>query len=341
MEPARNGGIIMAETKKTQKNTNKSNTQSSGKKSTRKKKKSSDDTMKFLLVLVIAGIAIALIFFSGNRDKTDGVPPTGTPTPVQGPETPEPTMSPVSNPTQGMDNPEATLTPEATAAPQETSVPQETSAPKATLTPEPTATAAPTATTAPTSTPTPTPAPALSAAEAEKVVTDKVDTSAYDVQLVNENLVVGNGRYYQFAAIKNQEIISPFLVVNQLDGSLHFYDSTEETVFDFTKFPLKEEVSPTPVPTLAPVSRLTPEEAYQVLCTYKKDALGISKEVKEYDAEYDDELTWIDGVDCYRINLSEFSNGKVRNRGEFYVSVDGTKCYYIDSNTNEFVQAVK
>ena len=49
----------------------------------------------------------------------------------------------------------------------------------------------------------------------------------------------------------------------------------------------------------------------------------------------------IDGVDCFRINLSEFSNGKVRNRGEFYVSVDGTKCYYIDSDTNEFIQAVK
>jgi len=65
------------------------------------------------------------------------------------------------------------------------------------------------------------------------------------------------------------------------------------------------------------------------------------REVKEYDAEYGEELTWIDGVDCYRINLSEFSNGKVRNRGEFYISVDGKKCYYIDNDTNEFVEAVK
>ena len=60
-----------------------------------------------------------------------------------------------------------------------------------------------------------------------------------------------------------------------------------------------------------------------------------------YDAEYGEELTWIDGVDCYRINLSEFSNGKVRNRGEFYISVDGEKCFYIDNDTNEFVEAVK
>jgi 23S rRNA (guanine745-N1)-methyltransferase len=34
-------------------------------------------------------------------------------------------------------------------------------------------------------------------------------------------------------------------------------------------------------------------------------------------------------------------NGKVRNKGEFYISVDGTKCYYIDSETNEFVLVQK
>ena len=78
-----------------------------------------------------------------------------------------------------------------------------------------------------------------------------------------------------------------------------------------------------------------------MLCSYSKEALHIAKEVKEYDAEYGDELTLINGIDCYRINLSEVSNGKVRNRGEFYISVDGTKCYYINSDTNEFVQADK
>ena len=65
------------------------------------------------------------------------------------------------------------------------------------------------------------------------------------------------------------------------------------------------------------------------------------KEVSAYDAEYGNELTLIDGVNCYRINLSEVTGGKVRNRGEFYISVDGEKCYYIDSETNEFILAVK
>lgn len=310
----------------TKKNTNKSGKSNSSAKNSRKKKNSSDDTMKFLLVLVIAGIAIALIFLSQKDKPADG---TITPSPTMAAgltETPEntPVTEPTAEPTK---EPSQQQQPENTVAPTE--VPTQAVEP----------TAAPTATPTPTSTPTPT--PALSVTEAEKAVKDKVDTSVYDVQLVNENLVVGNTGYYQFGAIKNQEFVSPFLVVSKADGSLHFYDSTEGTVYDFTKFPVKAEATPTPVPTPELVGILTAKEAYEVLCTYSKESLHIAKDVKEYDAEYDEELTLIDGVDCYRINLSEFSNGKVRNRGEFYISVDGTKCYYIDSDTNEFIQAEK
>jgi hypothetical protein len=308
---------IMAATKKT---TNKSG------KNSKKKKNSSDDTMKFLLVLVIAGIAIALIILS-QKDNPAGGLNNGTPTPtIESGITEEPENTPAEEPT---------------AVPTTEPVQQPDATPEPTAMVEPTAAPEPTATPTPTNTPTPTPTPALSAAEAENTVKGQVDTSVYNVQLVNENLVVGNERYYQFGAIKNQEFVYPFLVVSQADGSLHFYDSTEGTVFDFTKFPSKAEVTPTPTLTPAPSGALTAKEAYEILCTYSKDALCISKEVREYDAEYGDELTLIDGVDCYRINLSEFSNGKVRNRGEFYVSVDGTKCYYIDSDTNEFVEAVK
>jgi len=328
----------MATTKNTRKTTNTSKkTQSSGK-NKRKKKNSSDDTMKFLLVLIIAGIAIALIFFSQPGDKENNSQLTGTPTPTttvgttgspEASEAPGVTMAPTTEPSREQNTVAPTAVP--TSAPEETRVPEPTATTAPQETPEPTAT----------STPSPTPTPALSMTDAEAVVTGKVDTSVYDVQLMNEHLVVGNRSYYQFGAIKDQKIIAPFFVVSKADGSLHFYDSTEDTVFDFTKFPLYAEATATPTPTAVPVSRLTAKQAYEVLCTYSKDALNIAKEVKEYDAEYDDELTLINGIDCYRINLSEFSNGKVRNRGEFYVSVDGTKCYYIDNNTNEFVQAVK
>lgn len=309
----------MANTKNTKKKSGKSN--SSGK-NTRKKKNSSDDTMKFLLVLVIAGIAIAMILLSRPDTDTNGDKVTGIPTPTievgqnvvpENTETPVPTSKPDSD--LLVNTPTPTKEPVAT----ETPVPENT----------------------PTPTPTIAPTPVVSASEAEQIVTEKVDASKYDIQLVNEDLKVGNGNYYQFGAIKNQEFVYPFFVVNKADASLSFYDSTEGTVFDFTKFPLVVEATPTPTVTPVPVKNLTAEEAYQVLCTYSKDALHIAKEAKEYDAEYGDELTLINGVDCYRFNLSEFSNGKVRNRGEFYISVDGTKCFYIDSNTNEFIQAVK
>lgn len=320
----------MATTKKSTNTSRK--TQPSGKGKSRKKN-TSDDTMKFLLVLIIAGIAIALILFSRAKEDTPNNQLTGTPTPtmtIDQTDTPEPTPTVVTQPSQGL---QTEITPEPTNPQEATKAPEPTSAEQ----PQVTETLIPTSTPEPT----PTPTPALSAKEAEDVVSAKVDTSVYDVQLINENLVVGNGSYYQFGAIKDQKIIAPFMVVSKADGSLHFYDSTEETVYDFTKFPLQAEVTATPTPTPAPVSKLTAEEAYEVLCSYTKDALHIAKEVREYDAEYGSEFTLIDGVDCYRINLSEFSNGKVRNRGEFYVSVDGTKCYYIDSDTNEFIQAVK
>lgn len=312
----------MANTKNT---TNKSGQKKSSGKNSRKKKKSSEDSLKFLLVLVIAGIAIALIFISGSGDEQAGSITTGTPAPTAA-GTPAPTQEAAQTPVPtgaGISDTETTATPKATATPAATATP--------TVTPIPTNTP----------TPTPVPTPALTADAAGKIVKEKVDTSLYDIQLVNSSLQVGNGRYYQFGAILGQEFVYPFLVVSQTDGSLYFYDSTEGTVFDFTKFPLQAEATATPTPQPTPAGELTAKEAYQVLCTYPKASLKIAKEAAEYEAEYGSELTLINGVNCYRINLSEVSNGKVRNRGEFYVSTDGTKCYYIDSDTNEFVQAVK
>lgn len=300
--------------------TNKSGKKKTSGKKSRKRKNSSDDSLKFLMVLVIAGIAIALIFISGSGEKPTGSVITGTPSPTAAEaskETPVPTEEALQtpDPTKAEEMPDIQIT--------------ETPVPTQTPTPSPTQTLAPT----------PTPTSVLTAKEAEKIVKEKVDISRYNIQLVNSALSVGNGRYYQFGAISGQEFIYPFLVVSQKDGSLYCYDSTEGTIFDFTKFPLQAEVTATPTPQ--PANVLTAKEAYQVLCTYPKEALKIAKEAAEYDAEYGNELTLVNGINCYRINLSELSNGKVRNRGEFYISTDGTKCFYIDTDTNEFIQAVK
>ncbi len=307
--------IIMAETKaKSNKSTKKTNSSKKG--GSRRKKNSSDDTIKFLLVLVIAGIAIAMIFFSQSEANKTGNVLSGTPTP--------------------------TVSAEVTTSPEHTDPQPTGGAGTGTLpenTPAPTQEADPTATPTPEPTPTVTPTPAVTAEQAKAVVAAVVDESKYNIQLINDHLIVADGVYYQFSAIKEQELIYPFLVVSKADGSLHFFDSTDETVFDVTTFPLVQEAEPTEAPVQT--SELTAEEAYKVLCSYSKDSLKIAKEASEYNAEYDSELTLVNGVNCYRINLSEVSGGKVRNRGEFYVSVDGAQVFYINSETNEFVPANK
>ncbi len=289
----------------------------------KKKKGASDDTMKFLLVLVIAGIAIAMLVF---MQKNGGDPDT----------TPTPTVAENNTPsvTEGANTPEPTRAPELTNTPKPTQA-------EATNTPKPTATNAPTAT--PTEEPEVTPAvDVLSAEDAQKLVKASVKSS-YTVQLINDHLLVGASEYYQFCVLdESKQLLYPFLVVEKLEGSLHCYDSMTDTISVFTTFPLESggEAQATPVPEEQ--QSISADEAYEVLCTYSKESLSLAKDVVQYDAEYGSELTLINRNNCYRINLFEISdNGRVINRGEFYVSVDGTKCYYIDSETNEFVLVQK
>ncbi len=285
----------MANTTRT--NTTKKSTSGYQNKSTKKKKKNSYNSKKILAIAGIAGVAAITVACMGENSGTNTSVPTQE---VQFTQTPEPTPTVV--PTDSV-----TLTP----------------------TVEPTMEVTPEATKIPEATPT----PAISIEQAIEIIKGKVEQ--YDMQLINDHLQVGNHEYYQFGAIDNQKFLYPFLVVDKGDGMIYFYDSNDQTVFDFTTFPIVQQASATPTPTKVEKKELTVEEAYQVLCTYSKENLKIAKGVKEYNAEYGDELTLIDGNQCYRINLSEVSGGKVRNRGEFYISVDGTKCYYIDSDTKD------
>jgi len=293
----------------------------------RKKKNTSDGTMKFLLVLVIAGLAIAMILFMQKGEEA-GSEPSGTPEPTitLGAVPSGTTLSPQYT---GTPVPVMTQTPEATKAP--TKAPTKT--PEATKTPTP----------VPTEEPEPTPqVDVLSVEDAQKLVKASV-AAEYSVHLLNDHLWVGEKEYYQFYILDGQaQILYPFLVVDKLDGSLFCYDGTENTLLDFSRFPLGTgaqggDTDPDVTKTISA------KEAYEILCTYSKESLHIAKEVVSYDAEYGNELTLVNGtINCYRINLSEISdNGRVSNKGEFYISVDGTKCYYNDSETNEFVLVQK
>ena len=69
-----------------------------------------------------------------------------------------------------------------------------------------------------------------------------------------------------------------------------------------------------------------------------KEKLGLAKELSEYDEiTYDDWTTIVNGVSCYSLNVFEQSNGKMRLRGTYYVSLDGSQLYKLDGETNEFV----
>lgn len=262
--------------------------------------------MKVMLVLVVALLAIFAILYGQSAKQTDGPAVTPTPT-VQPTGVTEP---PMATGTPGVTQPTGTATPQPTAAP--------------------TATAAPTPT--PTAASTVTPVPMMTAEEAVEQVKKVVDTAKYRMELLNDHLDIDGTAYFQFCILENGVTLEPFLLVNKKDGTIHCY-STSGEVSDFVKFPL----DPVSRPDAGESRNLSVEEAYGVLCGYSKERLGLAKPVAEYDAEYDSELTLVKGVNCYRINLTEVSGGKVRNRGEFYVSVDGTACYTIDNDLNDFV----
>ena len=182
----------------------------------------------------------------------------------------------------------------------------------------------------------------LSVEDAQKLVKSSVKAE-YSVHLLNDHLWVGDNEYYQFYVLDGaSQMLYPFLIVDKLAGSLFCYDGTENTLLDFSEFPLGSGAQGADTESDA-AGTISAQEAYEILCTYSKESLHLAKEAVSYDAEYGSELTLINGtVNCYRINLSEISdNGRVSNKGEFYVSVDGTKCYYNDSETNEFVLVQK
>ena len=313
-------------TKKTNNTKSTNNTKNTG--NAESAKRGSGDTMKFLLVLVIAGIAITLLVFMQKNSEGSGTEPT---------KVPQNTLTPTADLTETPPITEAGITPEATPTAPAT---QPTTEPEATPVPTKTPTAVPTAepTKAPTEAPEPTEAPRGLDAEAAQKNVEKAISEKYTVQLINDHMRLGDSEFYLFCAVENGQMLYPLLAVDAADGVVYGYDMEADALFNLEEFP---EVQEQPQVTQAPEEQktITAKEAYEILCTYSKESLHIAKEASAYDAEYDNELTLVNGtVNCYRINLSEVtSDGRVRNRGEFFISTDGTKCYYIDSETNEFV----
>lgn len=108
---------------------------------------------------------------------------------------------------------------------------------------------------------------------------------------------------------------------------------------------------PTAVPTAIPTPQPSPEslsaeQVYGIFMKYTKEQLALAKELSEYIVEYDSSATRLRVAtsayetreeNCYCFIISELVNGKKRNRGEFYITDDGKRCYVFDDEIVEFV----
>lgn len=300
--------------------TNKSGNRQTGRKN---KKNTSGDLAKFMLVIVLAGIAITLIIL--NQTGKNSVGTNSTPTTGANPSLPaEPTGSgTIVTPGAGTQV-TVTVAPEITPELTNPAVPSTTVTPEVTIEP----TAAPTT--------------GITADNATAIVKQVVDMSVYKIELLNDHLNIDGKEYYHFCISQDSKDIDPFLIVDKISGTIYCY-SFSGVKSDFVKFPLDPVSNPGQDTGNQPTEEgnITVDRAYQILCSYPKESLGLAKNVAEYDAEYDSELTLVKGSNCYRINLTEVSGGKIRNRGEYYISIDGEQCFTIDNDLNDFVLITK
>ena len=280
------------------KTTSKKNTSRS--RTAQKKSSSSDLFTKLLLVAgVVAIIALLIGFYKQDKEKETGgeLTPTVVPT--------------------------LTLEP--------------TEAPEASVTPVPTTEAEPTkeATPVPTKAPTPTEEPVkqVTAAEALTVLRKEIDEEIYTISMLNDHLMLGDGKeYYMFCISDETGDLEPLLLVQKETGEIKCY-TLEGVLSDFSGFPLDNVEKPEPS-----TSEISKEKALELLKALSKETLGLAKELSEYDEiTYDDWTTMVNGASCYSLNVFELSNGKMSFRGTYYVSLDGSKLYKLDGETNEFV----
>lgn len=287
-------------------------TTSSAKKTTsrgRTKKKSSASSDWLIKILLIAGVIaiIALLtgFYKQDKEKETGGIPSSTPTPTAAPTL---TMTPV-------------VQPEASATPIPTTEAEPTKAVTATQTP----TKAPT--------PTEEPIKQITAAEALTVLRKEIDETTYTISMLNDHLMLGDGKeYYMFCISDATGDLEPLLLVEKETGAIKCY-TLEGVLSDFSGFPLDKVEKPEPSS-----SEISKERALELLKAVSKEKLGLAKELAEYDeVTYDEWTTMVNGSACYSLNVFELSNGKMRLRGTYYVSLDGSKLYKLDGETNEFI----
>lgn len=173
----------------------------------------------------------------------------------------------------------------------------------------------------------------VTAEQALSLIQNEVDERIYTISLLNDYFMLDDGKLYHMFCISDETgDLEPLLLVEQESGIIKCY-SLDGVLSDFSHFPLDNVEQNKPSS-----EEISKEEALKFLEEKGKEALGLTKNLSDYDEiTYDDWTTTVNGISCYSINVLEQSNGKLRLRGTYYVAVDGSQVYRLNSETNEFI----
>jgi hypothetical protein len=177
----------------------------------------------------------------------------------------------------------------------------------------------------------------LSDSEAVKIIQNEIGEQGYVIDLLNDNISIGEHKYYIYKVSDSTSKIGPSVLVDMISGELLCYYSNRSTS-PFSDFPLYTD--PSNLETEDTTTKFTKEDALTQLNKVSMDSLGLSTNLTEYTIVYDDWSTNVKGVECYGINAFEDLEDQMVNMGMFYVAVDGSVMYKFDSLDDDFVEIV-
>lgn len=195
----------------------------------------------------------------------------------------------------------------------------------------------------PTATPTATPTPQEQVPDETKIISEEdaisniqkvIGERGYTIELLDSKLTVGEKEYYVFQVSDSSSVIKPNIIVDKVSGDLSCYYK-DGTVGSFEEHPLftqstkEQETS----------DEFTKEDALAKLSNESKETLKLPKSLSEYTIVYDEWTTFVNGIECYGINVfAPAKDDEKINMGLYYVAVDGSVMFQYDSLSDNFVE---
>jgi len=198
----------------------------------------------------------------------------------------------------------------------------------------------PTPTTTPTATPTPVEqvpdeTNTISEEDAIKNIQKIIGERGYTIELRSDKLIVEENEYYEFQVSDSSAVIEPNIIVDKVTGELSCYYK-DGTSGPFEDYPLFTQTTPKPEETS---DEFTKEDALAKLSEVSADTLNLPVPLSEYTIIYDDWTTFVNGVECYGINVfAEAKDDQKINMGVYYVAIDGSVMFQFDSLSDNFVE---